>query len=116
MTLLFFLAGFLLLVSGIVKVRGATRVGREFPVIPLAEALVGVVLPFWALATAPGPGFGLAVLLGALALVLFSSAHHAAKIREATRRREDSEGARLQTYVKYYSNISKMQGGGGDVP
>ena len=110
MLALFFIAAALLLVSGAVKVRAAARVGLGVPVLALAEVLAGVGLFGIALAVDFTGGQGLAILVGAVALILVSSLQVGAQVRRRQRLRAASEGARLATYV----NFRPSAGAGGE--
>lgn len=104
MTLLLIMAALLLLVSGLVKLHAGGRAGLGVTVLPLVETVAGLALlaPV-AFAWRPGPHTGLAIVLCAVVLVLSSSLWVGAAIARRRHSREESEGARLVTYVKYLS-------------
>ena len=106
-TLLFIFVGLLLMVSGLLKVRGAVRTGLGTPLIPLLEVLAGLGLPVFVFAQPPSEALGLRLMVGAVALLLVSSTYHALRVRAHRRRREESEASRLVTYVKYLSERSE---------
>lgn len=103
MTPLLVLAGLLLVASGILKLRAAQRGKLGIPVLSLVEAFAGLALCFMSFANPPSVDVGFRLVLGAIALVLVSSGGMAMKLSAARRKRDDSEGVRLRTYVKYIS-------------
>lgn len=103
MTLLMVLAAFLLLISGVVKVKAAERVGMGLPVLPLLELAVGLGIFGVAFLRKFSAAQGMGILVGAVALVLGSSIHVGLAIRRRQRLRTRSEGTRLANYVEYLS-------------
>jgi len=89
----------LLLTAGLVGAKAASRVGMGLPVLALADIVVGVGLLGVVLAVDLTGAQGLAVLVGAVALVLVSSFQVGAQVRRRQRIRAASEGARLATYL-----------------
>lgn len=102
--LLLVLTAVLLVASGLVKLHAGDRAGLGVTVLPLVETVAGLALlgPV-ALGRRPSARGGLAIVLCAVALVLVSSLLVGTAIARRRRSREDSEGARLVTYVKYLS-------------
>lgn len=93
----------LLLTAGLVGARAASRVGMGLPVLALADIVAGVGLLGVVLAVDLTGAQGLAVLVGAVALVLVSSFQVGAQVRRRQRIRAASEGARLANYIHYLS-------------
>lgn len=108
MTLLLVAASGLLLLSGLVKLRAWSRVSRGVHLFPLLEIAAGLVMGAAVATGAPAPGLGLALVLGAVALVIASSLLLGTELRRMKRDRERSEGARLETYVKYLSGPPRI--------
>ncbi len=103
----------LLLTAGLVGARAASRVGMGLPVLAVADVLAGVGLLGAVFAVDLSGAQGLAVLVGAVMLVLASSLQVGAQVRRRQRIRTASEGARLATYVNFRPDAG---GGGGPVP
>lgn len=104
MTLLFVLTALLLLVSGLVKLHAAGRVGLGVTVLPLVEVVAGLALLASAVFAWHPPGnTGLMLVTGAVLLIVVSSTWIGRAISRRWRAREESEGARLVRYVKYLS-------------
>lgn len=103
MTPLIVMTGFLLVVSGGLKVRAAGRAGLGLPVLSLVELVAGVGLAFVPFVRPPGAGGGLWLIVGAVGFLLVSSVHQGLRLRDQRREREASEAGRLVTYVKYLS-------------
>jgi len=103
-TLLLVLTAVLLLASGLVKLHAGDRAGLGLTVLPLVETVAGLALlaPVM-LGRRPSAHGGLAIVVCGVALVLVSSLLVGSAIVRKRRSREDSEGARLVTYVKYLS-------------
>lgn len=102
--LLLVLTAVLLLASGLVKLHAGDRAGLGVTVLPLVETVAGLaLLATLALGRRPSAHGGLAIVVCALALVLASSLLVGGAIARKRRSREDSEGARLVTYVRYLS-------------
>lgn len=97
------LATALLLVSGLVKLRGAERVGLGLPVLPLVEVGTGVALLAVTVVRPLGPGWGLGAVVASVVLVLGSSIQVGIAMRRRRHARELSEGARLRAYIQYLS-------------
>jgi hypothetical protein len=100
----------LLLTAGLVEAKAASRVGMGLPLLALADIVAGVGLVGAVFAVDLTRAQGLAVLVGAVMLVLVSSLQVGAQVRRRQRIRAASEGARLATYV----NFRRGAGGGGD--
>ncbi len=99
------LASLLLLASGLLKIKAASRVGMGVPILALVEILAGLAdvgALFLAGLTARQ---GLAILVGSVLLVVVSSVQVGLEIRRRQRLRAASEGARLASYVKYFSRL-----------
>ena len=103
MTPLLIITGVLLVGSGIVKLRASERARLGIPLLSVAEAFAGLVLCSISFISPPSPEVGFRYVLGGLALLLASSGSLAAKLGRRRRELDDSEGARLVTYVKYLS-------------
>jgi hypothetical protein len=101
MTLLLFLSGILLVVSGGVKMHSGARARLGPQPLTLLELLAGGLL-------CVGASMGLATALLWLVfiplgpvLVVGSSLHFWSRMSEHRRRRDVTEARRLETYVKY---------------
>lgn len=106
------LTAILLLVSGVVKLRAAARAEMGLHLFSLLELLCGVLL-FAIMATASLTGEqGLAVVIGATALIVVSSFHLGARLKHQRRIRDLTEGRRLENYLKYFSNVPGEAGEG----
>ena len=101
MGILLLLLGILAGLSGGAKLRGHARTGLGRPALAWAEVACGVLLVLGSAAGLAGdrPAAWAAVVLAAGAVTI-SSFLHLRKWRDAWRRRERSEGARLESYVK----------------
>ena len=110
MTLLLVVTSVLLLLAGVVKLRAADRAGLGLSLIALLEVFAGLALGAASLVMRIPPGMGLAVVVGAVALVVGSSAQMWTVLRRRLRTRDLSEGARLRTYVKYLSSSLDADG------
>jgi len=110
MTILFIVTALLLLASGVTKLHACARVGLGLPLLALLEIVAGLCLCAVSFAGAFTPGQGLAVVVGAVVLVLVSSLTMWGTLRAQHRTRELSEGARLRTYVKYLSSSLEPDG------
>jgi hypothetical protein len=109
-TLLLVVTAVLLLTSGVVKLRAGDRAGIGLPVLALMEVFAGLLLAGVSFSSPFTPGQGLAVVLGSVALVLFSSLHLWSQLKGVQRTRDLSEGARLRTYVRYLSTTLEPDG------
>ena len=104
MTALLVITALLLLVSGLVKLHAAGRVGLGVTVLPLVEIVAGLgLLAPLMFAWRPAPRAGLFIVCGGVLLVLASSGWIGLSMARKRRSRDASEGARLATYVKYLS-------------
>lgn len=106
MTVLLVLASVLLLVSGSVKVHAAGRAKIDTPFLSLVEVLAALALGATALMSPPTEEIGFRYAVGAVGLVLVSSISMGMRLSTRRRERDDSEGVRLITYVKYISASS----------
>lgn len=97
----------LLLVSGLVKLKAAERVGLGIAILPLVELLAALALGVLGIGGSITPRRGLAFVVGGVVLVLVSSLQVGGAIRRQGRRRNLSEGARLRTFVQYLSASSE---------
>jgi hypothetical protein len=104
MVLLLVLTAVLVLASGLVKLHAGERAGLGVTLLPLLETVAGLVLlaPM-TLGWRPGARGGLAIVVCAVAFVLASSLLVGLAIARKRKSRDDSEGARLVTFVKYLS-------------
>jgi heme A synthase len=100
---LLLVTGVLLLISGLLSLRSGTRLGALVPTLALAQIVVGASAFMGGLVVRLTGSWGLTVTVSSLVLMLASALWHAARLREARRIRNHSEGARLATYVKYLS-------------
>lgn len=107
MTPLLVITAGLLLLSGLVKLKAAERVGLGIAVLPLVELLAAVALGALAVVHPLTPRGGLVAVVLALVLLVGSSVQVGAAVRRRNRRRTLSEGARLHTYVQYLSAASE---------
>lgn len=89
--------------SGLLKLFGRSRIQGEVPLLPILEALAGAGAPFFFLTQEPTPGVGVWIIAVLLGLVFVSSIHQARKAGARRRSREESEGGRLATYIKFIS-------------
>ena len=103
MTILLAVASFLLLISGVVKVKAAERVALGLPVLAVLELLVGIGIFSQIFIRDFTPGQGMGILVGSVALLLVSSVQVGMAVRRRQRLRTASEGSRLANYVKYLS-------------
>ena len=103
MTVLVALAGALAILSGLLKLFGRSRIPGEIPLLPLLEILAGAGMPLYPLTKGPAPGVGFTPILFLLGLVFVSSISRAMSASTRRRKREESEGGRLATYVKFLS-------------
>lgn len=103
MTLLLIVTAVLLLASGIVKLRAGERAGLGLSLLSLLEVLVGLLLVGASFASPLTPTQGLGVVVASVVLVLFSSLRMWVRLRDLQRKRDLSEGSRLETYVAYLS-------------
>lgn len=111
------IAAFLLLASGLVKIKAAARVGMGVPVLALAELAAGLGVFGAVLLADLTAGQGLFVLVGSVALVLVSSLQVGMEVRRRQRLRSASEGARLASRLKYLSRLDPpTEAGGGKGP
>jgi len=107
---LLFLAGALAVASGLLKLFGKGRRAGKVPLTGLLEILAGVAVPFYALGSRPPPELLGLLTLGLFSLIFFSSVLAVARARARRRHREDTESARLVTYVKYLSGRAGGKG------
>jgi len=103
MTVLVALAGALAILSGLLKLFGRSRIPGEIPLLPLLEILAGAGVPLYTLTRGPGPDVGFTPILFLLVLVFVSSISRVMSASTRRRKREESEGGRLATYVKFLS-------------
>lgn len=103
MTLFLVVTAILLLTSGIVKLHAGDRAGLGIPVFALLEICAGLLLAGVSFSSPFTPQQGLVVVVGSVALVVFSSLHMWTGLKGLQRKRDLSEGARLRTYVRYLS-------------
>lgn len=86
--------------SGAVKARSSARLGVGVPIGVLAELFVGVGLAVVAVVAGTGAAIGPWLAVGGLILTLASSVRHATRMREHRRRRDATEGRRLEAYLR----------------
>jgi hypothetical protein len=106
MTALLFMTGVLLLVSGGVKVRSGLRAGMGVQPLTYLELLASVL---WCFAAGAGLGTspaGIWFVPAGVLLVLASSVLSSMRMTEYRRRRVESEGSRLESYVKHLSGTA----------
>ena len=97
------IASLLLVGSGIVKIRAAGRAKLGLPMFSLLEVVAGIALAGVAAVSPPTVDVGFRYVVGAVALVLVSSIAMGMRLAAGRRKREESEGVRLITHVKYLS-------------
>lgn len=97
---LLFSVAVLLVVSGAVKARSASRLGLGPPILALTELFVALALAGVAVSGALGGVLGPWLAMAGVALVLGSSVRHALAVRHQRRRREASEARRLEAYLR----------------
>jgi len=102
-TLLIIVTAVLLLASGIVKLRAGERAGMGLSFLSLVEVLVGLLLVGVSISNPLTPSQGLGAVVASVVLVLFSSLRMWVRLRDLQRKRDLSEGSRLETYVAYLS-------------
>lgn len=96
---LLFSVAVLLVVSGAVKARAASRLGLGPPILALIELFVALMLAAVAVSGVLGGVLGPWLAMAGVALVLGSSVRHALAVRDQRRRREASEARRLESYL-----------------
>lgn len=97
------LTGLLVIAAGLVSLRTSARMHVSVPVGALAQVLMGAVVCFMGFSSSMTGGAGLVAAVASILLVLASAVWQGLRLRAARRKREESEGARLVTYVKYLS-------------
>lgn len=98
------LTGFLLVVSGGVKlVRAAKARLLGLAIVSLGELVVGTAVAAVAFGSPLTPEAGLRLIGGAVGLMLVSSVWYGFRLSALRKQREASEGSRLVTYVRYLS-------------
>jgi peptidoglycan/LPS O-acetylase OafA/YrhL len=110
MTGLVVVAGLMALASGLLKLFGKGRGIGGVPLLALLELLAGVAVPLYVLQDRPPQGHLSWILFLTLGLILVSSLLQVARVRALKRHREETESARLVTYVKYLSTRVKADG------
>ncbi len=100
--------------SGGLKVRAGLRARVGVPLLSAVELLAGAGLTLVSFAAPPAVEVGFRLIVGAIVLLVGSSAVMAARLSRKRRELEDSEGSRLVTYVKYLSRESEI--GDGPLP
>ncbi|MDA0329906.1 MAG: hypothetical protein O2958_12975 [Gemmatimonadetes bacterium] len=99
--LLLFLTGAMLAVSGGVKLKAMSKAGLGLAPLALLEMIAAVALAGSSVSdTFAVPGMRWAVPLGVL-LLLVSSVSHALRLKQHRQRRAETEGGRLQNFLKY---------------
>lgn len=98
------LLALLLLLSGVVKLRAGRRahLGSHLP--SLLELVVGAVFGLLAVTGSVTPALGLWGSVGAGALLVASSVHLGRYLAAERRRRERTEGHRLEAYVRHLTD------------
>ena len=96
---LLFSVAVLLVASGAIKARSASRLGLGPPILALAELFVAVVLAAVAVSGALGGTLGPWLAVAGVGLVFVSSGRQALAVRDRRRRREATEARRLETYL-----------------
>ena len=99
------LASLLLLASGLIKIKTASRVGMGVPVLALAELLAGLAIFGVVFIEDFTAVQGLVILVGSVLLVVVSSVQVGMEVRRRQRLRAASEGARLASRLKYLSRL-----------
>jgi len=103
MSPLLILTGLLVLTSALVLLRTGARMRMGVPIPALIQLVVGAVVSVLGFSSAPGGSTGLVIVVVSVCLLLATAIWQGARVREARRAREASEGVRLETYVKYLS-------------
>ena len=96
---------FLLLASGLVKIKTAARVGMGVPVLAVAELVAGLAIFSVVFIRSFTAVQGLVILVGSVLLVVVSSVQVGMEVRRRRRLRVASEGARLASRLKYLSRL-----------
>ena len=110
------LASLLLVGSGAVKIRAAGRAKLGLPMLSLLEVVGGIALVGVAATRPPAVDVGFRYVVGAVALVLVSSIAMGMRLSAGRREQEESEGARLITYVRYLSSSPDPTGSDPESP
>ena len=104
MTGLVFATGAFAIVSGLIKLFGRTRIPGAVQILPLLEVLAGVGAPLLAMAWGSESGGAIALIALPLLMVFVSTTNQAITTKARRRRREESEGARLATFVNFLAD------------
>jgi hypothetical protein len=97
----------LLIVSALVKLKAAERVGLGIAILPLLELFAALGLGAMAFLGSLTPRSGLSLVVGGVVLMVVSSVQVGGAVRRRGRQRTLSEGARLRTFVQYLSASSQ---------
>jgi hypothetical protein len=103
MIVLLVLTAVLLVVSGVINLRAASRAGMSVHLFSLVELVGGLALAAVLLRGSLTPEQGLGAVLGAVLLIVGSSVHLGRRLRQLRKLRDLTEGRRLESYVKYLS-------------
>jgi len=107
MTFLLILTSFLLAVSGALKIRSTTRVGLGVTLGPVIELAVALALGLLSLGVGAGSPLVRWAVPAAVLVLIGSSARHAVRLSAHRRQREESEGGRLASYLRYRESIDR---------
>jgi len=107
MTSLLLLASALALTSAFIQLFGKGRAPGAIPVLALAELLAGLTTPFLALGRSLFPAAEIVLFILVMGLVLYSSTTRVLRSRARRKHRQETEAARLATYVKYFSSAGE---------
>ena len=104
MTVLIMVAGALAILSGLIKLFGKSRIPGAVQILPLLEVLAGVGAPLLAMAWGSESGGAIALIALPLLMVFVSTTHQVITTKARRRKREESEGARLATFVNFLAD------------
>lgn len=93
-----------LVFSALLKLRAGDRAGLGLHLPSLAELLLGLAVGGLAVAGGTPTGTAILVLAVAFLVLVASSVHLFVLLRRRDRRRERTEGRRLEAYVRYLSD------------
>lgn len=99
-----FLMAAALIVSAVLKLRGAARAGLGTHTPSLFELLAALVIPGLAVARVLPPAGVVWALVGGGLLLVGSGLHLVRRLAHRHRLREYTEGRRLETYLRYLTD------------
>jgi hypothetical protein len=104
MTGLVFATGAFAIVSGLIKLFGRSRTPGAVQVLPLLEVFSGVGAPLLGMAWETESAGVIALVALPLSMVVVSTTHQAITTKARRMKREESEGARLATFVNFLAD------------